>query len=276
MATDLAPRASDYCLVCGNPVHTERHGAHVSSSGGPPQQGDHVFGDVVGAIETAMQQIFPIVDTISPMKAYNSGLSDLFEDLRKENLKGSYGHGNEEKFKISPQERIKPIIEIDTHSRQFGQSADEFQVQLCRIVCTRDASLSIAAATELWKGRVCWAFSKLMNNLVDETALFRYFGTSMKRIGSKGRVAKEWEEININKKIVVLDPPNHRPISLEEAARLTKFFNSSELRTKVDDINKIFVNYTKLANQIFPSLLILFYSDSTRIYTKSTWVRLPG
>jgi hypothetical protein len=137
-----------------------------------PAQGDHVFGDVVGAIGTALMYIFGGGQNLPKrMSAYNSTLARLWNGLSQVNL-GHAGAGAPVVMRTGPPER-------DQHAHMFGGYANRLQWQLREIVCTGFATngaevRSIGGSTVAWRTQVLAALDALLNNLVDTTAINAY------------------------------------------------------------------------------------------------------
>jgi hypothetical protein len=137
-----------------------------------PGQGDHVFGNVLGAIETALQTIFGGgQDWDTRMRNYNVNLETVWNGLKRVD----FGHG------ANP-----PIVyragadEPDEHAHVFGVYSQRLQWKLCEIVCTGFAPgevRRIGGATPAWKTSVLESFGELMDSLVDNTAIVQYITT---------------------------------------------------------------------------------------------------
>ena len=138
-----------------------------------PAQGDHLFGDVVGTIETALQSIFEGGALWrTRMRNYSTTLDSLWAGLTTIDL----GHG------VNP-----PIVqrngppEPDEHSHMFGGYSRRFQWHLCEIVCAGfvngQESRRIGGSTRAWKNDVLASFDDLLDHLVDSTALAFYINT---------------------------------------------------------------------------------------------------
>ncbi|WP_432721145.1 hypothetical protein R0381_002675 [Jeongeupia wiesaeckerbachi] len=143
-----------------------------------PAQGDHVFGDVIGTIETALQSIFGGgANWRTRMHSFNPVLATLWAGLAALD----FGHG------ANP-----PIVtragapEPDEHSHLFGGYSQRFQWQLCELVCTGYTPGAggnnievrlIGGATKAWRKKVLASFDDLLAHLVDSTALAFYIAT---------------------------------------------------------------------------------------------------
>ena len=140
-----------------------------------PSQGDHVFGDVVAAIQTGLKDIFGSIDFRARMNSYNPRLEVIWNALKNTD----FGHGHDRE--THPVVLRANVQEVDQHGRVFGIYSERLQWQLCEIVCTNkivDGSTKeerrIFSAKGLWKARVLQSFDDLMKNLVDRTALEFY------------------------------------------------------------------------------------------------------
>ncbi|KAA0998626.1 hypothetical protein FVF58_43660 [Paraburkholderia panacisoli] len=140
-----------------------------------PGQGDHVFGDVIGTIETALQSIFGGgAGWQTRMQKYNSTLASLWTALTALDL----GHGA-----LPPIVNRAGMAEPDEHSHMFGGYSHRFQWQLCELVATgfvagpTGANIEvrvIGGATKAWRKGVMARFDDLIGHLVDSTALAFY------------------------------------------------------------------------------------------------------
>jgi len=140
-----------------------------------PNQGDHVFGDVLGTIETALQRIFG-GGQVWPtrMENYSSLLSNVWTGLQAVDL----GHGA-----AAPLVTRAGAAETDQHSHMFGGYSARLQWEMAEIVCTGFAPNGggerrrIGGYKKSWKKAVLKRFDELMNNLVDSTAIAFYIAT---------------------------------------------------------------------------------------------------
>lgn len=138
-----------------------------------PAQGDHIFGDVIGVINTAFQQIFGGGALVAArIESYDSTLASVWNGLAGVNL----GHGA-----APPVTQRNGVAEPDEHSHMFGGYSNRLQWQLCEIVSTGFHAGAedryIGGATAAWKKAVLASFDDLMNNLVDSTAIAFYIAT---------------------------------------------------------------------------------------------------
>jgi hypothetical protein len=93
-----------------------------------PAQGDHVFGDVIGTIGTALQLIFGGgANWNNRMRAYSPILEVLWDGLANAN----FGHGGH-----APTVARHGAPEPDEHAHVFGGYAVRLQWTLCEFVCT--------------------------------------------------------------------------------------------------------------------------------------------
>jgi hypothetical protein len=156
-----------------NPLEQKRmEQASTKVTTSDPARGDHVFGDVVKAIETGLENIFRGgQDWMSRMNQYNPELKRAWDNLkeRKKNL----GHGDRADDVVV----LRSKAETDTHAYIYGQHTLQFQWDLCEIVCVDndyDGYPVIAGATDNWKNIVMSDFQNVMNFVVDETSLCHY------------------------------------------------------------------------------------------------------
>jgi hypothetical protein len=136
-------------------------------------QGDHIFGDVIGAINTAFQEIFGGGALVAHrIASYDSTLAMVWNGLAGVNL----GHGA-----APPLTQRTGVAEPDEHSYMFGGYSSRLQWQLCEIVSTGfnagGEDRYIGGGTAAWKRSVLASFDDLMNNLVDSTAIAFYIAT---------------------------------------------------------------------------------------------------
>lgn len=136
-----------------------------------PEQGDHVFGDVLGTIGTAWQLIFGGgAEWRTRMNNFDKTLYTLWEGLG--NL--DFGHH----ALNTPVVQRHGTPERDQHSHMFGGYSNRLQWQLAEIVCMgyKDGveQRTVGGATKAWKKNVLARLDDLLNNLVDRTALEFY------------------------------------------------------------------------------------------------------
>jgi hypothetical protein len=94
-------------------------------------QGDHVFGDVLGAIQTALAAIFGGGQNWQVrMNAYNTVLTSVWSDLSKLD----YGHGANPPI-VGRTPAGMAGAEIDQHATVFGGYAKRLQWQMAEVVC---------------------------------------------------------------------------------------------------------------------------------------------
>lgn len=138
-----------------------------------PAQGDHLFGDVVGTIETALQLIFGGGALWrNRMQTYNSTLRTIWDGLGTVDL----GHGAN-----PPIVQRNGAAEPDEHSHMFGGYSVRLQWNLCEVVCAgfvnQAETRRVGGSVRAWKSNVLSSFDDLMNHLVDSTALAFYIAT---------------------------------------------------------------------------------------------------
>jgi hypothetical protein len=137
-----------------------------------PNQGDHVFGDVLGVIKTALEGIFGGGQLWQTrMRNYSEMMETLWIDLR--NL--DFGHGPQ-----PPLVHRQGAHEPDQHAHMFGGYSARLQWELAEIVCSGfnpGEDRRIGGYSKIWKSRVLGHFDDLMENLVDSTAMGFYIAT---------------------------------------------------------------------------------------------------
>lgn len=144
--------------------------AAASATPEAPAQGDHVFGDILGAIRTALEKIFGSgLGLDGRIAAYNKTLSPLWTGMQSLDL----GHGPQQ-----PVVQRRGLAEPDEHAWMFGGYARILQWRMAEIVDTGFAGgarvLRIGGATNLWKRQVKSALEDLLLHSIDETALRAY------------------------------------------------------------------------------------------------------
>ena len=132
-----------------------------------PAQGDHVFGDVVGVIETALKAIFGSEAGLEGRIAgYNPTLATVWTGLKGVD----FGHGPQQ-----PVVQRQGSPEPDEHAHMFGGYGLRLQWWLAEIVDTGFRNgvteRKVGGATRAWANQVKGAVNDLLANLVDETAL---------------------------------------------------------------------------------------------------------
>ena len=143
------------------------------SFGPPPMQGDHVLGDLVDVVQSALQLIFgggaawrDRLATFHPsMHALWTRIDHM--DCGHHNIQLSHARG--------------PVVELDVHASTFGRYAQRFKAELCEIVSTNavtgtDEVRQIGGYSVNWKQRVMSGFQVLLDHSVDKTALQRFIG----------------------------------------------------------------------------------------------------
>jgi hypothetical protein len=141
-----------------------------------PVQGDHVFGDVIGALTTGMMGIFGGGQNWrTRQRNYSPMLDVLWGGFVSVNL-GHAGAG------IAAQRH--GAAEPDRHAHMFGGYAERLQWRMCEIVCAGfnpppvgGENRRIAGATPAWKRACLSALDDLLGVLVDSTALGFYLAT---------------------------------------------------------------------------------------------------
>lgn len=171
-----------YKLKCTNPSNRKLPAVPIPT--GAVQlipDHDHLFGDVIDAINTALQKIFGGTTLWKTrMEYFNPVLATIWCGLGNVDL----GHSNGSD--ISTARTIGS--EIDEHAHMFGYYAARLQWHLCEIVCTacdnkectnygRGNEHMISGATRAWKKNVLTSYDDVIENLVDSTALDFYIKT---------------------------------------------------------------------------------------------------
>lgn len=140
-----------------------------------PAQGDHIFGDVLGAVETAFQAIFGGgAAWVSRMGSYNSTMRATWEGFGVVD----YGHGA-----LPPIVNRQGAAEPDEHAHVFGGYSQRLQWILCEITCAgfgpggAGEVRKIGGYSKKWKKEVLRHFDDLLDHLVDSSALHFYIPT---------------------------------------------------------------------------------------------------
>lgn len=127
----------------------------------PPNQGDHVFGSIVSALETALKKIFEggqLWET--RFMSFNQPAYQAWQGMKALDL-GHHAAGPAV---------TRPVAEVDRHAHVFGGYAALFQYEVLRL---RKEGMVFRGSTS-WAHRVVGAYRALQSNLVDRTALCRY------------------------------------------------------------------------------------------------------
>ncbi len=137
-----------------------------------PIQGDHVFGDIIGMIQTALQNIFGGGQNwINRFQSYNMSAYMNWISLSGLNL----GHAGVNEPLVTRQ----GVAEIDQHAYCFGRFSERFQWAFCEIVCSGYnqgvEQRTIFVGNKSWRRNVMGRFDGVLDNLVDSTALTWYF-----------------------------------------------------------------------------------------------------
>jgi hypothetical protein len=139
-----------------------------------PGQGDHLFGDVLGTIETSLQLIFGGgANWRLRMDNYSSTFRNMWDDMSRMDL----GHGA-----TAPDVHRNGAAEPDEHSHVFGGYSSRLQWQMCEIVCTGFPPQGgewrqIGGFTKSWKNAVLSSLDDILSHLVDSTAIAFYIAT---------------------------------------------------------------------------------------------------
>lgn len=168
-----------------------------------PIQGDHLFGDVLGAIGTSLQMIFGGgAIWLTRMQNYYPTMVNLWDDLRRLD----FGHATNAQLLV----RRQGQTEQDQHAHVFGGFSNRMQWQFCEIVCEgfqegREVR-RIGGFTPNWKNAVLGSLEDLLNHLVDSTAIASY-------------IANPNATRDANKDV------KHPPMSLADAGEYVKTHN---------------------------------------------------
>ena len=163
-----------------NPVAAVDPAAPVAA-GAPnlaPAQGDHVFGNVIGMIQTALQNTFGGgAAWTTRFRNYNSTAHTQWQTLAGLDLGHVHGAGQPLVGRAGP-------TEPDQHAHMFGGHARRFQWTFCEIVCTgfggggageyRLVGETTRRLTRQWQTDVLARYDTVVNHLVDGTALTAY------------------------------------------------------------------------------------------------------
>jgi hypothetical protein len=137
-----------------------------------PFQGDHVFGDVIGMVQTALQAIIG-GGHVWPARfqSLNPVASLQWQVYRGFDL----GHAGNE-----PLVHRNGGAETDQHAHVFGGYSLRFQWTFCEVVCTGfdhgHESRRIGGGVRAWRRKVMSRFDDVLDHLVDSTALNAYLG----------------------------------------------------------------------------------------------------
>ncbi|WP_261843489.1 hypothetical protein [Aliamphritea ceti] len=143
-----------------------------------PVQGDHIFGDIIGTIDNVMKRIFKTSmqnELEIRMNSYDNRLYEVYTTIIEMNC----GHLDE--TLISNRQRGQ---ELDKHSYEFGKASYEFQKELYLISGELKSNTNetlIIGGSIRWKYSVLDCYQKIMEVLIDETALKNFFKGNPKR-----------------------------------------------------------------------------------------------
>lgn len=191
-----------------NPMDSDR--IWRQAEGPPPRQGNHVFGDVIGMVETALEQVI----------GGDRGFSDRFL------------HFNQETFNLWERFRrldlghtaAGPVVNEtgpsggDEHSDQFGRCSHDFQRAFCEVVCTGYSAglevriVGLTSVDSAWHNAVIRCYHEVVRHLVDQTALMTYLQTS-----GRGRPI----------------PRDHPAISLDAAKSIARESGNERARERI-------------------------------------------
>lgn len=136
-----------------------------------PGQGDHVFGDVIGMVETALQEIIGGGAMMSTrFRDFNQTAFIQWQTFTQYDL----GHV----AATQPIVQRNGLAEPDRHAHVFGGYAQRFQWSFCEVVCTGfyagQETRSVGGGTRAWRRIVMSRFDDVLDRLVDQTALTAY------------------------------------------------------------------------------------------------------
>lgn len=154
---------------CKNPVGATKPtipNANTAPSEAP-KQGDHVFGDVLGMMRSALQTVFGgMHDWDKVLQSWNQGVFETWQQISGLD----FGHGAQ-----PPLGHRTGLAEPDEHSLLFGAYAAQFRWTFCEILCEcATQPYAISGATRAWKAAVLAALQRVLDHAVDETALDAY------------------------------------------------------------------------------------------------------
>ncbi|MFC4161709.1 hypothetical protein [Chitinimonas lacunae] len=128
----------------------------------PPRQGDHIFGNIVSALETALKDVFEGGQLWEQrFRDFNNTAYETWQAIKALDL----GHGPEGPVVDRPRN------EVDKHAHVFGGYAAIFQYEVRRL---KNGQSSVYRATVPWWQGVRAALGFLLENIIDRTALLRY------------------------------------------------------------------------------------------------------
>ena len=134
-----------------------------------PAQGDHIFGDVLGTVETALQSIFGGGAVwVNRMGTYNGTMRTVWEGLGVVD----YGHGA-----LPPIVNCQSAAELDEHANVFAGYSNLLQWALSEITCTGFGPGGVGEIRQIggyskkWKKEVLARFDDRLTHLVDSSVL---------------------------------------------------------------------------------------------------------
>lgn len=135
-----------------------------------PNQGDHVFGDVIGMVETSLQNIFGGgQEWRHRFERYSQPAYEQWQAFNRFDL----GHGQN-----PPVVQRNGLAEPDEHAHIFGGYSQRFQWSFCEIVCAgyivNQESRQIGGGSRAWRTSVMSRFDDVLTRSVDHTALTAY------------------------------------------------------------------------------------------------------
>ncbi len=186
-----------------------------------PNQGDHVFGDVIGTVQTSLQNIFGGgAEWVNRFQGFSQPAFEQWQAFNRFDL----GHtGNNQ-----PIMQRNGAPEPDEHAYVFGIYSQRFQWSFCEIVCAGFVagleSRQIGGGSSAWRTSVMSRFDDVLKRLVDQTALTAYLQAPQN--------IRQADPINVR----------HPVISLQEARDLANLTNQSNSQSK-NRILQIYGNF---------------------------------
>lgn len=212
-----------------------------------PAQGDHVFGNIIGSLETSLQDIFGGgAGWLNRLQAWNSVAHSLWVGISQMDI----GHNGINE----PCVNRNGMPETDQHAHMFGGYANRLQWQLTEIVCSGflvgggGEDRTIFRGTRTWRQRTMGHLDALLTVLVDQTALTAYMNNpNQVRNAAAGVV--------------------HNPISLTVASNQANLHNgpgSARIRQICSNI--------KTARNSIEGFLMRFDSQPQKHWNGISWV----
>lgn len=210
-----------------------------------PNQGDHVFGDVVGVIQNSLNEVFGGGQNSSVrMKNFNGNLATIWQGI----MDLDFGHHGNDAPVVTRAGNPEP----DEHAHIFGGYSNRLRWHICEIVCLSFSAgvekRVIGGATRSWRNKTLSAYDDLIARLVDETALHFY-------IKSPGQTRNAGANVR------------HTPISLSAAREYT----DGHAGPGHDAVLKILMRYVNLRNTLDGLLQRFEGANKTLNANNDTW-----